>query len=224
MEGMVDETGKPHNCVCPEPRRGGTPGARRLRGHAATRSSTSTRCSTSATARTTTCRSTELARDLQQGGQDPQLHLHLAQPLQRRPPRPVPGRHARRAGRRRRLPGGVGAEDPRLARLQEGRPADRHLRPARPRPGPEPVAAPAPATRCKVGACCSRASSPRRDRRRRPTTPTRCCARSRISSASRRCGPGRKKKVSLGDDLLGPPVLGQGQGSWRRKSPTSGPK
>ena len=93
---MVDETGKPDNCVHPEPER-----SRRRRPRAATRpsstrSSTSTRCSTSATARPTTCRSTELEQGPEEGRDDAELLLHLAQPLQRRDQRPVPGRRARR--------------------------------------------------------------------------------------------------------------------------------
>ena len=74
MEGMVDETGKPDNCVHPEP--GDGRGRRSAGGYAAelrTRSSTSTRCSTSATARPTTCRSTELEQGPEEGRDDAEL-------------------------------------------------------------------------------------------------------------------------------------------------------
>ncbi len=57
-EGMVDEAGKPANCVHPDPgEAAAAPPSRAATRRARTRSSTSTRCSTSAIAPPTTCRS-----------------------------------------------------------------------------------------------------------------------------------------------------------------------
>ena len=62
MEGMVDETGKPANCVHPDAdARRRAPAGRRMRLRR-TPSSTSTRCSTSAIARPTTSRSNSCRR------------------------------------------------------------------------------------------------------------------------------------------------------------------
>ncbi len=61
---------------------------------------------------------------------DAHLLVHHAQPLRRRARLPVQEPAERRlcAGRHRRLPGNLGADDHRLAGLQEGRPARDHLR------------------------------------------------------------------------------------------------
>lgn len=78
--------------------------------------------------------------------------------------RAVPARRSRRRSRRRRLPLGLGAEDPRLTRLQGRRPADRHLlgrQPTRPRDG---AASRTPAHR---GAAAVAAADPRSDGQRR---------------------------------------------------------
>ncbi len=186
MEGMADPTtGKPGNCVHPA-RRGTEPaGPRRLHGAPQP------------------VRLLPLAaRPRRLRGQRRAARPARRRPAQgrRRPPnsrfiaptlcnagssRPVP---------RRREAGGpaaadafladLGAEDPRLARLQDGRPADRHLRRDRPAAGAtRRTAGPRPHLR-NVAPCCSRSSSPPAPPTPAPTTPTRCCARSRTSSPS----------------------------------------
>ena len=92
---------------------------------------------------------TELKKDLKSEAKTRELLLHLPRPLLGGRRRAVPGRGAggRRGGRR--LARRSGAGDRRIAGLQEGRPADRHLRRRQPAgtAGRRRTAPPTPRTR-----------------------------------------------------------------------------
>ena len=176
--GWSTQTGKPANCVYPGPGEAEHPPSRAATRRARTRSSTSTRCSTSATAATNDVPLDQLSKDLRKAEKTPSYSFIAPTPATPGADRPVRGGRDRRGGRRRRLPLDLGAEDPRLARLQGRRPADRHLLRGQPagaagrlRPGRRPAA---------TGALLvSPFAHSGRHRRRRRTTPTRCCAPAR---------------------------------------------
>ncbi len=161
MESMANpETGAPDNCVYPQPGAPPTTDHRRLLGHAQPLRLLPLAARPRRLRRQR--RAADRARKGPEDGEvDAQLLLHLAQPLQRRGHRPVrPGRPRRRR-RRRRLPRHPGAEDPRLARLQGGRPADRQLRPGQPGADSTPPPgrrSPPPPTRRKSAPCWSPSS------------------------------------------------------------------
>ena len=121
----------------------------------------------------------------------------------------------------------VGAEDPRLARLQEGRPADRHLRLARPGAA-DAGAPPPPAASRKVGTLLlSRFLSPGATDAK-PYDPY-SLLRS-TEDTLRPLAPRRRRRqegqaVRLDDPAQGRDRrLAAAQGSSARKSPISGPK
>ena len=128
MEGMKSPTtGEPENCVYPgaEERRGGR--TRRLLGAAR-----SVRPLPLAARRRRMRRRRRADHRTEEGPEgrkeDAELLLHLPRPLLGGRHRAVPGRRADGGRGGRRLARRSGAGDPRIARLQEGRPADHQLR------------------------------------------------------------------------------------------------
>ena len=93
-----------------------------------TRGCTSTRSSTRPRATTNVVGLDALTTDLAVGGDDAEPVVHHAERVRRRPRRAVQGRPARRADVGRRVPEDVGAEDPRVARVQGRRHARDHVR------------------------------------------------------------------------------------------------
>ena len=178
---------------------------------ATTRSSTSTRSSTGRAASANDVDLRPPAGRPALAAHDPELRVHHARPLQRRPRRDRAST-ARPGGlpRRRRVPAHVDPEDPRLARLPRRRPAGRHLRRGRglrtnadssaccgERPGPNTpnpgFATPGPGGG-RIGAVLiSPFITPGHRDTTRPTTTTASCARSRTCSASpTSASPGRR--------------------------------
>ena len=140
---------------------------------------------------------TALTTDLACNGDDAEPALHHAQPVPRRPRRPVRRRPARRARLGRRVAQGDGSRASSLARVQAGRlliitfdeadgPAERRHRVLRRGARAELARCPAsPAWAAAASArwCSRRSTRPGQRRAPRRTTTTRCCAASRTSSA-----------------------------------------
>ena len=157
------------------------------------------------------------------GGERARPLLHRPRPLPRRQRRALLARRPGGTGARGELAGRRRALDPRLEGLQAGRPARDHerrgaldgrirrlellLRPAvLSRTTPRPNSTTGEATSAR---CCSRRSSRAARAARIPTTTSRCCARSRTSSACSHLGYAALPAVkSFSPSLLNAPAKG----------------
>ena len=205
FEGMVDTTGKPASCVYPEP---GAEEAPVLGGYSSTLNPFvyfHSLLDLGACSANSTCPSPSSKRTSARKRRRRNFSYISPNLCNVGVPRPVRAGGAGRRGGRRRLARDLDPEDPEVARLQERRPADRHLRRRQPGPesGPDPAADAADQPQDRDAPRLPRRSPPA------PPTPPRYDPYSLLATNDDLFGldplgeAGGKKVKSLGTQLLG---------------------